>query len=46
MRKPSVETAHILNVNVRKNFSFVDVGVQEEMDHVFEGNIKFLHSAL
>jgi len=41
MRKPSVGTAHILNVNVRKNSSFVDVGVQEKMGHVFEGNIKF-----
>lgn len=41
MRKPSVGTAHILNVNVRKNSGFVDVGMQEEMGHFFGGNIKF-----
>lgn len=39
MRKPSVGMAHILNVNVRKNF--VDVNMQEEMGHFFEGNIEF-----
>lgn len=45
MRKPSVGTAHILNVNVHKNSDSVDVGMQEEMGHFFGGNIKFLRYA-